>query len=55
MDDQWLVEVDDHAKTNDDGEDIDPRKLNRMERKKLVKKNMLQQKRNRLNGDADKD
>lgn len=55
MDDQWLVEVDDQAKTTDDGEDIDPRKLNRMERKKLVKKNMLQQKRNRLNGDADKE
>lgn len=45
LDDQWLVEVDeDKAKPGE--ELIDPRSLARAERKKLVKKNMLQQKRN---------
>ncbi|VEU19494.1 DEKNAAE100521 [Brettanomyces naardenensis] len=46
--DQWLVEVNEgKEKKDDNGDLIDPRKLSRMERKKLVKKNMLQQKRNR--------
>ncbi|KAH3672919.1 hypothetical protein OGATHE_002170, partial [Ogataea polymorpha] len=46
MDSQWLVEVDD-KKAGTEEELIDPRKLNRMERKKLIKKNEIQQKRNR--------
>lgn len=45
LDDQWLVEVDDKKKGTEE-ELIDPRKLNRMERKKLVKKNQLQQEKN---------
>lgn len=45
LDSQWLVEVDDKVKGTSD-ELIDPRSLNRLERKKLVKKNLLQQKRN---------
>ncbi|KAH3672763.1 hypothetical protein WICMUC_004169 [Wickerhamomyces mucosus] len=48
LDDQWLVEVDDKVKGTED-ELIDPRSLNRAERKKLVKKNELQQKRNLQN------
>lgn len=47
LDDQWLVEVDEEKEKPDSkGDLIDPRTLSRMERKKLVKKNMLQQKRN---------
>lgn len=47
VDSQWAVEVDEsNEKSNEDGELIDPRKLNRLERKSLVKKNLLQQKRN---------
>ncbi|SCW01176.1 LAFE_0D06766g1_1 [Lachancea fermentati] len=45
LDDQWLVEVDDNVK-NTENELIDPRTLSRAERKKLVKKNELQHKRN---------
>ncbi|ODQ82242.1 hypothetical protein BABINDRAFT_55706 [Babjeviella inositovora NRRL Y-12698] len=48
LDNQWLVEVDDKVK-NTDKEMIDPRTLGRMERKKLVKKNELQHKRNLKN------
>lgn len=48
LDDQWLVEIDDKVKGTED-ELIDPRSLNRAERKKLVKKNLLQQKRNLKN------
>ncbi|GEQ67814.1 hypothetical protein JCM33374_g1480 [Metschnikowia sp. JCM 33374] len=45
LDDQWLVEIDDKAKGTPD-ELVDPRTLKRAERKKLVKKNELQHKRN---------
>lgn len=45
VDDQWLVEVDDKVKGTEN-ELIDPRTLNRSERKNLVKKNELQRKRN---------
>lgn len=45
LDNQWLVEVDDKVKGTDK-ELIDPRTLSRAERKKLVKKNELQHKRN---------
>ncbi|SCU85129.1 LAFA_0D14026g1_1 [Lachancea sp. 'fantastica'] len=45
LDSQWLVEVDDTPKKSGD-ELIDPRSLSRAERKKLVKKNELQHKRN---------
>ncbi len=48
LDNQWLVEVDDKHK-NTDKELIDPRTLSREERKKLVKKNQLQQLRNLKN------
>lgn len=48
LDDQWLVEVDDKVKGTED-ELIDPRTLNRAERKRLVKKNELQHKRNLKN------
>lgn len=46
LDDQWLVEVDDKPKKRPADEMIDPRTLNRQERKRLVKKNELQHKRN---------
>lgn len=52
LDDQWLVELDDKPKKRgrDDGDDlIDPRTLARAERKKLIKKNELQHKRNLRN------
>lgn len=45
LDDQWLVEVDDKV-TGTQDELIDPRTLNRAERKRLVKKNELQHKKN---------
>ncbi|KAI3403205.2 RRS1 [Candida oxycetoniae] len=45
LDDQWLVEVDD-KKTKEGDDLIDPRTLARAERKKLIKKNELQHKRN---------
>lgn len=45
LDDQWLVEIDEKNKGTSD-ELIDPRTLKRAERKKLVKKNELQHKRN---------
>lgn len=48
IDNQWLVEVDDKVK-NTEEELIDPRTLSRAERKKLVKKNELQHKRNLRN------
>lgn len=48
LDNQWLVEVDDKVK-NTDKELIDPRTLRRDERKKLIKKNELQHKRNLRN------
>lgn len=54
LDDQWLVEVDEtkdartgkKRKAGADDELKDPRALNRADRKKLVKKNQLQQERN---------
>ncbi|KAL7666888.1 Uncharacterized protein ABC855_g550 [[Candida] zeylanoides] len=49
IDSQWLVEVEDKVK-NTDKELIDPRTLARSERKRLVKKNELQHKRNSKNG-----
>lgn len=49
IDSQWLVEVEDKVK-NTDKELIDPRTLARSERKRLVKKNELQHKRNLKNG-----
>lgn len=48
LDNQWLVEIDDKVKGTPD-ELIDPRKLGRAERKKLVKKNEAQHKRNLRN------
>ncbi|KAF8001165.1 hypothetical protein HF325_004954 [Metschnikowia pulcherrima] len=45
LDDQWLVEIDEKVKGTPN-ELIDPRTLARAERKKLVKKNELQHKRN---------
>lgn len=45
LDDQWLVEIEDKVKGTPD-ELIDPRTLGRAERKKLVKKNEMQHKRN---------
>ncbi|CCF56641.1 hypothetical protein KAFR_0B03440 [Kazachstania africana CBS 2517] len=45
LDDQWLVEVDDKVKGTEN-ELVDPRTLNRQERKKLIKKNERQQKKN---------
>lgn len=46
-DNQWLMELDEEKqKAGDESELIDPRKLHRDERKKLVKKNQVQQKRN---------
>lgn len=50
IDSQWLVEVDDKVKGTAD-ELIDPRSLKRAERKNLVKKNQLQQKRNLKNNE----
>lgn len=47
-DNQWLVEIDEKTKDTPD-ELIDPRTLRRAERKKLVKKNEAQQKRNAKN------
>ncbi|OWB79149.1 hypothetical protein B5S32_g3363 [[Candida] boidinii] len=49
LDDQWLVEVED-KKIGTEDELIDPRKLKRDERKKLIKRNLSQQKRNLKNG-----
>lgn len=51
IDDQWLVEVDDKVKNTED-ELIDSRTLKRAERKKLIKKNELQHKRNLRNQGA---
>lgn len=51
LDSQWLVEVDDKVKGTGD-ELIDPRTLHRAERKRLVKKNELQRKRNLRNQGA---
>lgn len=48
LDDQWLVEVDDDVKGTEN-EMIDPRTLNRAQRKSLVKKNERQQKKNLRN------
>lgn len=45
LDKQWLVEVDDKPKKAEN-ELIDPRSLSRAERKKIIKKNEVQQKRN---------
>lgn len=45
LDNQWLVEVDDKVKGTAD-ELVDPRKLSRDERKRLIKKNEAQHKRN---------
>lgn len=49
MDDQWLVEIKTSVKNTAD-EFVDPRTLARADRKKLVKKNEAQQKRNLKNG-----
>ncbi|CAK9438807.1 uncharacterized protein LODBEIA_P30310 [Lodderomyces beijingensis] len=51
LDDQWLVEVEDDKKNSSSNADdlIDPRTLARAERKKLIKKNELQHKRNLKN------
>lgn len=46
LDDQWLVEVDDRPKKSSQDDLIDPRTVNRAERKRLVKKNERQQKKN---------
>lgn len=48
LDNQWLVEVDDKVKGTAD-ELVDPRKLSRDERKRLIKKNEAQHKRNLRN------
>jgi regulator of ribosome biosynthesis len=48
LDSQWLVEVE-HKVKNTPDELIDPRTLKRAERKKLIQKNELQQKRNLKN------
>lgn len=48
LDNQWLVEVDDKVKGTSD-ELINPRTLARAERKKLIKKNEIQHKRNLRN------
>ncbi|GMG21537.1 unnamed protein product [Ambrosiozyma monospora] len=51
LDNQWLVEVDEEKQAAGTPDElIDPRKLSRMERKKLVKKNELQHKRNLKEG-----
>lgn len=48
VDNQWAVEVPGDANNSDpDSELLDPRKLRRDERKNLIKRNLLQQKRNR--------
>lgn len=51
LDNQWLVEVEDKVKGTPD-ELIDPRTLKRAERKKLIKKNEMQHKRNLRNQQA---
>lgn len=43
---QWIVEMEDEDKVQGKDELMDPRKLLRMERKKLIKKNAAQQKKN---------
>lgn len=53
LDDQWLVEVDDKVKNTED-ELVDPRTLNRRQRKELVKKNERQQKKNLRNSGVSK-
>jgi len=45
VEEQWLVEVDDHKKGKD-GEELDPRKLSRQERKDAIRLNERQQKKN---------
>lgn len=49
LDDQWLVEIDDSKKGTEE-ELLDPRSLNRSERKNLIRKNERQQKKNIKNG-----
>jgi regulator of ribosome biosynthesis len=51
VEDQWLVEVDD-KKTTADGEEANPRKLSRDERKRNIKLNERQEKKNRTRGPA---
>jgi regulator of ribosome biosynthesis len=51
VEDQWLVEVDD-KKTTADGEEANPRKLSREERKRNIKLNERQEKKNRIRGAA---
>lgn len=53
LDDQWLVEIDDKVKNTED-ELVDPRTLNRAQRKELVKKNQRQQKKNMRNSGVSK-
>jgi len=49
VEDQWLVEIDDTKKTAE-GEEVNPRKLNREERKRNIKLNERQQKKNAMQG-----
>lgn len=53
LDSQWLVEVDEKVKGTEQ-ELIDPRSLNRAQRKDLVKKNQKQQKKNLRNSGVSK-
>lgn len=48
VENDWLIEVDSQNEKVDEksGELLDPRKLSRMERKKLIQRNAVQQKRN---------
>lgn len=48
LDKQWIVEVDDEVKGTEN-ELVDPRSLNRQDRKRLIKKNERQQKKNSKN------
>ncbi|CAL9736088.1 regulator of ribosome biosynthesis [Monosporozyma servazzii] len=48
LDKQWIVEVDDDVKGTEN-ELVDPRSLNRQDRKRLIKKNERQQKKNSKN------
>ncbi|KAI5810801.1 ribosomal biogenesis regulatory protein [Pyronema omphalodes] len=51
VENQWLVEIDDTKKT-EDGEEVNPRKLSREERKRNIKLNERQQKKNAQRSDA---
>jgi regulator of ribosome biosynthesis len=51
VENQWLVEIDDTKKT-EDGDEVNPRKLSRDERKRNIKLNERQQKKNAQKSDA---